>query len=261
VTGVGYEPRGAFRAHGADVAPDGEPILNELLQAALLCNDAHLHQTSDGGWVVEGDPMEGALIAAAVKAGYDQTLEAERRPRTDVIPFDAQHRFMATLHHDHEGRAFLYVKGAPERLLAMCTRQRTASGPAPLDPAFWHHQVDELAGQGQRVLAVATKSVDPDQRTLSFAEVEGGLELLGLLGLIDPPREEAVAAVAECRRAGIRVKMITGDHAATARAIAGQVGLENTAEVLTGADLDRLDAHELLARISQMRWPAADILC
>ena len=149
VTGVGYEPRGAFRADGADVTPDGEPILNELLRGALLCNDAHLRQTSDGGgWVVEGDPMEGALIAAAVKAGYDQTLEAERRPRTDVIPFDAQHRFMATLHHDHEGRAFLYVKGAPERLLAMCDRQRTAGGPAPLDPAIWHRRVDELAGAG-----------------------------------------------------------------------------------------------------------------
>jgi len=253
VTGVGYEPRGAFRAYGADVAPDSEPVLHELLQAALLCNDAHLRRTgAGGGWVVEGDPMEGALIAAAVKAGHDRMLEAERRPRTDVIPFDAQHRFMATLHHDHEGRAFLYVKGAPEQLLAMCTRQRTASGPAPVDPAFWHRQVDELAGQGQRVLAVATKSVDPDQRTLSFAEVEGGLELLGLLGLIDPPREEAVAAVAECRRAGIRVKMITGDHAATARAIAGQVGLENTAEVLTGADLDRLDAREFLGQAARV---------
>ena len=178
--------------------------------------------------------MEGALVAAAVKAGHDQKLEAERRPRTDVIPFDAQHRFMATLHHDHEGRAFLYVKGAPERLLAMCARQRMAIGPAPLDPASWHRRVDELAGQGQRVLAVATKAVDPDQRTLNFADVEGGLELLGLLGLIDPPREEAIAAVAECRRAGIRVKMITGDHAVTARAIAGQVGLENTAESSPG---------------------------
>jgi magnesium-transporting ATPase (P-type) len=249
VTGVGYEPRGAFRADGADVMPDGEPVLREFLRAAVLCNDAHLSQAgSSGGWVVAGDPMEGALVAAAVKAGYDQRLEAERFPRTDVIPFDAQHRFMATLHHDHEGHAFLYVKGAPERLLAMCDRQQTAGGLAPLDPAFWHHRVDELAAQGQRVLAVATKAIGPDQRTLTFADVEDGLELLGLLGLIDPPREEAVAAVAECHRAGIRVKMITGDHAMTARAVAAQVGLENTAEVLTGADLARLDPGELPAR-------------
>ena len=130
----------------------------------------------------------------------------------------------------------------------MCARQRTAGGPAPLDPAFWHHRVDELAGAGAAGAGSRDKPVDPNQRTLTFADVEGGLELLGLLGLIDPPREEAVAAVAECRRAGIRVKMITGDHAATARAIAGQVGLENTAEVLTGADLDRLDARELLGQ-------------
>ena len=247
VTGVGYEPRGAFRAEGADVAPDAEPVLQELLRAALLCNDAHLRRAGEG-WVIEGDPMEGALVVAAVKAGHDQRLEAECRPRTDVIPFDALHRFMATLHHDHEGRGFLYVKGAPERLLAMCDRQQTAGDPAPLDPALWHRRVDELAAQGQRVLAVAMRPIDPGQRTLTFADVERGLELLGLLGLIDPPREEAVAAVAECRQAGIRVKMITGDHPTTARAIADQVGLENTAEVLTGADLDRLDARELPAR-------------
>jgi magnesium-transporting ATPase (P-type) len=244
--GVGYEPRGAFRTAGADVAPDAAPVLQELLRAALLCNDAHL-RSAEAGWLVEGDPMEGALVAAAVKAGYDQHLEAERRPRTDVIPFDARHRLMATLHHDHEGNAFLYVKGAPERLLDMCLRQRVQGGSAPLDPGFWHRRIEELAAQGQRVLAVATNPVDPDQRALTFADVESGLELLGFLGLIDPPREEAVTAVAECRRAGIRVKMITGDHGATARAIAGQVGLENTAEVLTSADLDRLDPRELPA--------------
>ena len=204
VTGVGDEPRGAFRAEGADVAPDAEPVLQELLRAALLCNDAHLRRAGEG-WVIEGDPMEGALVVAAVKAGHDQRLEAECRPRTDVIPFYALHRFMATLHHDHEGRGFLYVKGAPERLLAMCDRQQTAGDPAPLDPALWHRRVDELAAQGQRVLAVAMRRIDPAQRTFTFADVEHGLELLGLLGLIDPPREEAVAAVAECRQAGIRV--------------------------------------------------------
>ena len=129
--------------------------------------------------MVEGDPMEGALVAAAIKAGLDPRLEAERRPRIDVIPFDAQHRFMATLHHDHEGRAFLYVKGAPERLLAMCDRQRTAGGPVPIDPALWHRRVDELAAQGQRVLAVATRTVDPDQRTLTFADVRAASSCSG----------------------------------------------------------------------------------
>src|SRR3546814_700564 len=177
--------------------------------------------------------MEGALVSLAIKAGEDPRELRKRLPRTDEIPFDAQHRFMATLHHSHEGSAFLCLKGAPERVLEMCTRQRSRSGDEPLNPQAWHDVVEKLASEGQRVLALATKPMAAGTRELSFSDVEDGLVLLGLVGLIDPPREEAIVAVRECRSAGIRVKMITGDHAATARAIARQLGLENPEMAVT----------------------------
>ena len=186
---------------------------------------------------MDGDPTEGALLTLGLKAGWTR-VEREACPRTDAIPFESEHRFMATLHHDHEGRGFVYVKGAPERLLAhvRLAAHRRGRRPAAGSP-YWHRRVEELAARGQRVLAVAAKAAAADHRELSFADVEQGLTLLGLFGLIDPPREEAIAAIAACRSAGIRVKMITGDHAATARAIARQLGLANDRDVMTGAEL------------------------
>jgi magnesium-transporting ATPase (P-type) len=240
VTGTGYEPRGGFEVEGAEVAPEADPVLMEALRAGLLCNDAALVQDGSG-WTVEGDPMEGALVTLAAKGGLDQAKVAATWPRTDLIPFDAAHRFMATLHHDHEGHVMVYVKGAPERILAMCAAERRAGGDAPLDPAAWEAAAREIASRGERVIAVAARALDQGRTTLDFADVEGGLTLLALIGLIDPPREEAIEAVAECRAAGIEVKMITGDHAGTAAAIAAQLGLRAPEAVLTGADLDRMD--------------------
>lgn len=185
--------------------------------------------------------MEGALLMAGLKAGFSLDLEAKERPRTDVIPFESEHRFMATLHHDHEGRGFVFVKGAPERLLDMCAAQRTGGGDVRVHRMLWETAVEEMTSRGQRVLAVATRATSPEHRELRFSDVDGGLTLLGLLGLIDPPREEAIEAVRECQSANIRVKMITGDHAGTARAIAAQLGLRNPADVMTGRDIDAID--------------------
>ncbi len=150
-----------------------------------------------------GDPTEGALVVAAVKAGLDAAIEAERYPRTDVIPFESEHRFMATLHHDHAGHGFVYVKGAPERLLEMCSHERAApeGGVRPLDRDRWQARVEELAARGMRVLALACRAVGSDHRTLGFEDIEAGLTLLGLVGLMDPPRAEAVRAVAACQGA------------------------------------------------------------
>jgi magnesium-transporting ATPase (P-type) len=154
---------------------------------------------------------------------------------------------MATLHHDQAGDVRICVKGAPERVLRMCDRQRTASGDRPLDADYWHARMDEIAARGQRVLALALRDTRPDHHELRHADVDVGLTLIGLFGLADPPRSEAIAAVRRCRAAGIRVKMITGDHAGTARAIGAELGLA-TAEVLTGAQLDTLSDDELRAR-------------
>jgi magnesium-transporting ATPase (P-type) len=241
VDGEGYAPHGRFLDNGREIDPDALPILREMLRGALLCSDAELLDAGDGDWRVNGDPTEGALVCAAVKAGLDPTFEKKAQPRTDVIPFESEHRFMATLHHDHQGSAVVYVKGAPERILDMCRRERKEDGDAPLDAAFWRSRAEEISARGQRVLALAAKPTPPDRHELRFDDVERGLVLLGLFGLADPPRGEALGAVQRCREAGIRVKMITGDHAGTARAIARSFRLPGADTVLTGSDLDALD--------------------
>ncbi|WP_455289204.1 HAD-IC family P-type ATPase [Cupriavidus necator] len=216
-------------------------MLEELARAAVLCNDAALHQ-KDGFWHVEGDPMEGALLAFAGKMDVNARNQQAAWARTDAIPFDAKHRFMATLNHDHDRHAFVFVKGAPERILAMCKNQRGPDGKTePLDAVYWNEGADLIAAQGQRVLAFALRSIAPAQTVLEHTDVEGTLTMLGMVGMMDPPRAEAITAVSECHAAGIRVKMITGDHAKTAAAIGKQIGLQNPNTVLTGADLGAMD--------------------
>ena len=248
VDGVGYGPDGAISRAGLDIRPEDDPRLSELMRAAALCNDASLRQT-DGSWTVDGDPMEGALVAFAEKGGFDVRSLRKSLPRTDEIPFDAAHRFMATLHHDHQGGGFILVKGAPERILALSAVERGEAGPSPLDHAAWHARADELAAQGQRVLGFATIPARPGQQTLSFDDIGPDLILLGIVGFIDPPRDEAVRAIAECHAAGIRVIMITGDHAVTAREIGQQLGLAHQPVVRTGDDVDRLDDAQLAAAL------------
>lgn len=239
--GSGYEPKGALKLEESLVSPAEHAMLEELARAATLCNDAALRQ-QNGVWVVEGDPMEGALLSFAGKMDVNTRQEQAAWSRTDVIPFDAQHRFMATLNHDHEQHACIFVKGAPERMLTMCENQRSADGTIePLDCAYWQEQSDAIAALGQRVLAFAVKAVPPTHTVLDHAEVSGSLTLVGMVGMIDPPRAEAISAVAECYEAGILVKMITGDHTKTAAAIGKQIGLKNSDKVLTGTDLDELD--------------------
>jgi magnesium-transporting ATPase (P-type) len=240
VSGSGYAPEGGFSRDGTHVLPESQPLLQELARAALLCNDADLRETADG-WQLTGDPTEGALLTLALKAGLELRQTREALPRVDVIPFESEHRFMATLNHDHEGRGFIYLKGAPERVLALCTAQRSSDGDAPLDPDAWHARMHEAAAQGMRLLALAVRRGDA-ATALSFADIEaGGFTLLAVLGLADPPREEAIRAVAACRAAGIRVKMITGDHAATAQAIGRQLGLDESVQAMTGAEIESLD--------------------
>lgn len=247
--GTGYEPSGLIRLNDAVVSGSDHTILEELGRSAVLCNDASLHEY-ESDWKIEGDPMEGALLALAGKLGIDYKSEGKIWTRTDAIPFDARHRFMATLNHDHENHAFITVKGAPEQILSMCTEQRSLTGAAePLDGAYWQEKAGAIAAKGQRVLAFAVRSVPPGHTVLEFSDVTDKLILIGLVGLIDPPRPEAVEAIAECRGAGIRVKMITGDHHGTAAAIGRQIGLQNPDRVLTGADLDAMDEPTLAAAI------------
>ncbi len=241
VEGEGYKPEGRFRITGTpELDPAADPVLEELSLAALLCNDAHLRQRGET-WTVDGDPMEGALISFAIKAGHDVTAARAGFPRLDEVPFDSRHRYMATLNARRGRPPIVYVKGAPERVLAMCNSVASLDGERSLDPKDWHDRIDALAGGGQRVIALARRTIREGISEIAPTEIEHRLTLLGLVGLIDPPRAEAVAAIADCKAAGIRVKMITGDHVATARAIALQLGLAEDPKAVTGKDLDTLD--------------------
>ena len=234
VTGVGYAPEGGFTESGTDVGVADRGDVQGLAIAAVLCNDAGLTHDDTGTWIVVGDPTEGALVTLGLKAGLDRVELAAQMPRIDEIPFESENRYMATLHHDHHGRAFVIVKGAPERVLAMC-------GLAGDDR--WATRIDAAAAAGERVLALARADVRASTDALD-ADHLPGFTLLGMVGLLDPPREEAIAAVAQCQSAGIRVVMITGDHAATALAIGHDLGLAGD-EALTGEAIEALDDEEL----------------
>lgn len=251
LSGTGYDPHGSIMLSDMNVCPEEKSLLLEAIRAAVLCNDASL-ELKEGEWLVHGDPMEGALLVSGIKAGLDLEAETKLYPRTDLIPFESEHRFMATLHHTHTGDAFVFLKGAPERILKMCTHQKTAQGVQTLDSDYWLSRINEMAHQGQRVLAIAVKPVNDKQLELKFSDVDNGLILLGMFGLIDPPREEAIEAIKVCHAAGIRVKMITGDHGVTARAIAQQLNLINVDDVLTGQELDLMSEDELRQRIQDI---------
>jgi len=249
--GTGYDPHGSISLSDKNVLAEERPLLLEAIRAAVLCNDASLEQ-KNATWLVHGDPMEGALLVSGLKAGLDIETEAKQYPRTDLIPFESEHRFMATLHHSHTGDAFIFLKGAPEQLLEMCAQQKTVHGDQPIDKDYWLNRIEDMAHLGQRVLAIAVKPVGYEQVELKFSDVENGLIMLGMFGLIDPPREEAITAVKTCAEAGIRVKMITGDHAATASAIAQQLKIVNANDVLTGQELDLMSEDELRQRVQDV---------
>lgn len=251
VTGGGYNPHGSFLFKGKEIAFEQYPALSELTHASLLCNDAALYKQDDE-WVLHGDPTEGALLTLGIKAGLEHAFELETWPRTDVIPFESEHQFMATLHHDHTGKGFAYIKGAPERLLEMCTLQKTNQEDTPINLDYWQQQVHIMARKGQRVLAIAYKHIRHDHHELEFTDLETGLTLIGIVGMIDPPRDEAIMAVHQCQTAGIQVKMITGDHAVTAVAIGKQMSIGDGEKVLTGHDIEAMTDAQLRAVVDDV---------
>ena len=249
VTGDGYVPAGEITKNGTAVT--NEPVLTLMGRVCLLCNDARLFQ-QDGAWKVEGDPTEGALYPFAMKLGMDRQSEQNAFPRVDAIPFESEHKFMATLHRSAGREQVLLVKGAPEVILDHCTHQQTADGqPAPLDRAHFTEQADKLASQGERVLALAWLE-DPQMKAngLGPADLPNNLVLLGLIGLLDPPRKEAIEAVKECHGGGIRVTMITGDHKITAAAIAKMLDIGDGKTAITGIEIEEMDTATLQEKVA-----------
>ncbi|NMG45574.1 HAD-IC family P-type ATPase [Aromatoleum toluvorans] len=240
VGGVGYAPVGDLSIDGRIIDVEHYPALAMAIRTGVLCNDARLCEEDDL-WRVEGDPTEGALLVLGAKGGFTQHAGHAAWPRLDAIPFESQHRFMATYHRDSDDEPWIFVKGAPEAILDMCASQLAHDGELPLDVDYWRRMATDTAAQGLRMLALACKRAGPLEARLGFDDTRSGYMLLALVGIIDPPREEAVRAVGECHHAGIRVKMITGDHAETARAIGAQLAIGVGKPAITGAEVAMMD--------------------
>ncbi|TVR02679.1 MAG: cation-transporting P-type ATPase [Spirochaetaceae bacterium] len=231
----------AVSVRPADGDTDLPASVMELLRCGKACNESRIEEEEEGRWSVEGTPTEGALITLAHKGGLAQW----NPDRIDSLPFESEHKYMATLNETDEGRR-IYLKGAPERVLDRCSSQMKGSDSEDLDRESWQERVDVIAGRGERVLALAVREESESTDSIGHDDLQEGFTLLGLVGIIDPPRDEVVQAIAECHEAGIRVMMITGDHAITAGAIAEKLGIESSEEPVTGSDIESMDDEALL---------------
>ena len=259
LSGLGYDPSGTILKHGEPFSPSQAPALMECFRAGLLCNDSILLE-KDGRWDIQGDPTEGALIVSAAKGGLSAQEVAPQFPRLDVIPFESERQYMATLHQMGQGELQVaYVKGAVEIILERCTESLDTKGTlAAVDSERVMGEVERMASNGLRVLAFAKKEISPESAPFDHEDVASGLCFLGLQGMIDPPRAEAITAVKACHTAGIRIKMITGDHAVTASAIAARIGLVDAGgsapskeAAITGKTLATIPDQELIEAVEK----------
>ncbi len=243
VTGIGYEPSGHLARDGHPATLDAHRDLRSLVTVMAVCNDSDV-VVEEGHWRVLGEPTEGALRTLGLKVDFDHTTY----PRVAVVPFESEHKFMATLNTTPSGNRVVLLKGAPDRLLDRSSDQQAADGSRePLDRGFWNTQIDALSADGLRVLAAASRPADLDQASLAIDDVDAGMTFIGVVGIVDPPRPEAIDAIATSRKAGIRVKMITGDHAGTAAAIAREMGItdHDARPAVTGAELETATSSQL----------------
>lgn len=250
VSGSGYVPQGEFSlpSESTAVSISGDEFvgLRRLFAAAALCNDSRVYE-KDEQWILEGEPTEGALLVLAAKGQVDLGKVNQECPRLKTIPFDSDKKFMATL-NKVDGDDIIFVKGAPDRLFSLCRFTLDNNESVPFDSSFWDKKTEELATQGFRVLALAQAKVTASDSQEPLPQDLSGisLTLLGVVGIIDPPRSEAITAIKTCREAGIVVKMITGDHALTARSIAESMNLTHSNRVVTGQEIDAMSLDELV---------------
>lgn len=248
VTGSGYEPKGEMLHDGIPVEAREEKNLMHVLRIGFLCNESSVYE-EDGRYKVDGDPTEGALIVSAMKAQLSVEEEKEKYQQMAIIPFESERGFMSTLHR-HRGKKFIFAKGAPEKMFDMCDQSVVGN---ELDKKEISNIAADFAKDGLRVLAFAYKEAPNEMEELTHHGVESGLIFAGLQGMIDPPRPEVIEAIEGCRRAGIRVVMITGDHAITASAIARKIGINgDAAEVLTGREIEAMSDKELFSQAQKI---------
>lgn len=244
IEGEGYKPEGNLIPQ---TNPDrkqeeilADPVLRLLLACAELNNTSEISQNDKGQWYVQGAPTEGALKVLSIKTGFADV----KNTLHDSIPFDSSYKYRASL-HTYENDRIILSFGAPDRLLDLCDQQMRSDGPEPLDKALWEEKISARADQGQRMLGCAYKKVTSDQESLDHDDLKKDLVFLGVTGIIDPPRPEAIEAIKACQSAGITVKMITGDHLLTARSIGKQMGIGDGEIVMGGAELEKLDDESL----------------
>ncbi|PSL43544.1 P-type E1-E2 ATPase [Salsuginibacillus halophilus] len=235
VTGTGYAPEGALQQNGEEIDDEKHPALLTLAEAMITCNDAVLREQDDGQWTINGEPTEGCLLTLAAKIDVD----IPRREVESKIPFDSEYKYMAVL-TEREDEKIIYIKGAPDRLFDMAEK-----GENNFDRAYWEDKMKERTTQGERVLGAGMKKVPQDKTEITHEDLEEGVEFLGLTGIIDPPRDEAIEAVKDAQKAGIRVKMITGDHKDTAIAIGEQLAIGDGKKGLEGREIDQMTDEEL----------------
>ena len=241
VSGTGYQPEGKITRDDQETALDQHADLRALVEVMALCNDSEIAE-EDGQWKLTGEPTEGALRTLARKADF----ESGDDERVAVIPFESEHKFMATLNDVPDNGRRILLKGAPDGLLERCKQQRgKGDSVEELDLSFWEKQIEELSDQGLRVLAAAAREVDAGKDDLTLDDLGEDMVLIGMVGIIDPPRPEAVKAIESCQQAGIRVKMITGDHAGTAKSIGREMGIGDGGQAVTGAEIEDASDEEL----------------
>jgi len=240
IDGTGYTPEGQITFEGEPISPNTDKVLWQLLCVARACNNAEINKDENNQWALTGTPTEGALLTLTYKAG----LKNFKPERLDSIPFESDHKYMATLNHvDNEKQIFL--TGAPERILELCNRQFTSDGFKEIDKEYWDNQMEDIAAKGQRLLGLAFNITDKERTEIDKKDLEKEKVFLGIVGIIDPPREEVVEAIKECKNAGVEVKMITGDHAITAKAIGKELGIGDGEMVLTGKELEQMSDEEM----------------
>lgn len=252
VSGTGYNPEGDFFVSGGKI--QGEDVSLDLtLLIGMLCNEASVY-IKNGAWRVDGDPTDGALIISAMKRGFDLKKSNQEYPLIDIVPFESERGYMATL-HEHNGKKLVFVKGAPEKIFEMFKSACYIDG--RVETCYSKQLLSEarfLASQGLRVLAMAYKEIPSETNEITHKDIEeGGLIFAGYQAMLDPPRPEAVEAVALAKRAGIRVVMVTGDHSLTAKSIAEQMGIvDKDADVITGRELEKMDDEELYTKVKSV---------
>jgi P-type Ca2+ transporter type 2C len=240
IEGVGYKPEGNIYHDGQKIDPKDDKVLWQLLKTIRVCNNSEVHKDEDGNWQLMGTPTEGALLTLSYKAG----LQDFKPENMDTVPFESDHKYMATL-TKVDNDVFVFIKGAPEKIIEMCSKQYTSDGEKDLDNDYWQQKMKAVAAGGQRLLGVAFDKTDKTRTELKKDDIKKNNVFLGLIGIIDPPRDEAIEAVKECKRAGIKVKMITGDHILTATAIGKEIGIGDGEKAISGKELEEMDDEKL----------------